>query len=276
MSNIFFCECSCKYDDANIVLMGIPLDSTASFRPGARFAPAAVRDASFEFEDYEFLTGENIQEVPFCDVGNIAVIGPLDESLDNISERLKLYIDDSRIPLSIGGEHLITLPIIKALVTKYRALNVIVFDAHPDLKDEYLKAKYSHATVMRRVLEYDEINTISYYGIRSATYEEKLLLESNTALFNPVDLLKLNPDIPVYISIDMDVLDPSYAPGVGNPEPGGWSYKRLYNTLQKLKSFIIVGADIVEISPKYDPSAITAITGAKIARDLLFLLNKQS
>lgn len=275
MSITSFCECSRKYDEAQIALMAIPLDCTASFRPGTRFAPAAVRHASLEFEDYEFLTGEDIQKVPFCDVGDIPIIGPLNESLDIISDRVKSIVDDGKIPLSIGGEHLITLPVIKALTTKYRELNVLVFDAHLDLKDEYLKAKYSHATVMRRVSDCEEVNTISFYGIRSATSGEKELLESNPRLFNPTDLSNLNRNIPVYISIDIDVLDPSCAPGVGNPEPGGWSYQRLYNTLQKLKSFTIAGADVVEISPPYDPSAITSITGAKIIRDLLFLINKQ-
>ena len=270
-----FCECSRKYEDSKIALMGIPLDSTASFRPGARFAPSAVRDASFEFEDYEFLTGEDIQEVSFCDVGNIPIIGSLNESLNIISDRVKVYIEDGNIPLSIGGEHLITLPIIKAMATKYKPLNVVVFDAHLDLKDEYLKARYSHATVMKRVLECDHISEISFFGIRSSTYKEKELLENNQRLSISKDFSSLKQDVPVYISIDIDVLDPSCAPGVGNPEPGGWSYRRLYYALQKLKGFIIAGADVVEISPQYDPSAITAITGAKIVRDLLFLINKQ-
>ncbi|HLC16858.1 MAG TPA: agmatinase [Thermodesulfovibrionia bacterium] len=269
-----FCECSNPYESANIVLMGIPLDSTASFRPGSRFAPAAVRDASFEFEDYEFLTGENIQKVPFCDVGDIAVPGSLNESLDSIYKDVKVYIDDGMIPVSIGGEHLATLPIIQALITKHKMLNIVVFDAHLDLKDTYLKAKYSHATVMRRILELNETSEICFFGIRSSTFEEKMMLDNHPRLFYE-DISHLRKDVPVYISIDMDVLDPSVAPGVGNPEPGGWSYPRLYSMLQKLKDFSIAGADVVEISPHYDLSAITAITGAKIVRDLLFLINRQ-
>jgi len=269
-----FCECSNPYESSKIILMGIPLDSTASFRPGARFAPAAVRDASFEFEDYEFLTGDNIRKVPFCDIGDIPILGPLDESLALIFKDIKVYIDDGMIPVSIGGEHLATLPIIKALITKYKMLNIVVFDAHLDLKDTYLKTRYSHATVMRRILELNEIGEICFFGIRSSTYEEKIMLECHPRL-SYENTARLRKDVPVYISIDMDVLDPSTAPGVGNPEPGGWDYSQLYMMLQKLKDFSIIGADVVEISPHYDFSAITAITGAKIIRDLLFLINRQ-
>jgi agmatinase len=269
-----FCFSNYSYEEAKVVLCGVPFDLTASYRPGSRFAPPQIRETSWEFEDYEFLTGENILTVPFYDSGDMDIMGGTEESLENIYSNVKSFVDDGKIPLAIGGEHLITLPIVKALLARYKALNMVVFDAHLDLKDTYAGRQLSHATVMKRVSELQQICSILYFGIRSATEEEKTLWMSRDDFFSHRGIDGLKRDIPLYISIDMDALDPSCAPGVGNPEPGGLTYREIYSILQELSHFTIVGADVVEISPPYDPSGITGVTGARIVRDLLFLIYK--
>jgi agmatinase len=272
MSLLSFCISQLSYEEARIVLNGVPLDMTSSFRPGSRFAPGAIREASFEFEDYDYLSGNNMLDVPFFDVGDMELSGPIDVIMEEIFEETKNHVYNNKIPVSLGGEHLVTFPIIKALSTKYPTLDIVVFDAHLDLKESYLKAKLSHAAVMRRIIEYNQDCQIVHFGARSATKEEKELADTHPQVHIKNGLSALRQNAPLYISIDMDVLDPSAAPGVGNPEPGGWSYKALARMLQKFKGRQIVGADVVEISPPYDPSKITAITGAKLVRDLFFLI----
>jgi agmatinase len=262
------------FEEARIVICGIPLDLTASYRPGCRFAPSSIREASWEFEDYEFRTGEDILTVAFYDAGDMEIKGRGGELLENIYSQIKTMVDKGKIPLALGGEHLITLPIVKALLTRHEALNIVVFDAHLDLKDTYSGLRYSHATVMKRVSELHNVHSIVHFGVRSATEEEKILWENHGELFFHQGISGLDKNIPLYISIDMDSLDPSCAPGVGNPEPGGFMYREIYTILQELRNFTLAGADIVEISPPYDPSGITSITGARIARDLLFLIHK--
>lgn len=271
-----FCYTDHTYEEARIAVCGIPLDGTASYRAGTRFAPLHVRDASWQFEDHDFLTGRDIRTVPFYDMGDMEIEGTAEAQLESIYTNVKNIVDDNKIPLAIGGEHLITLPIVKALLTGHKALNFVVFDAHLDLKDTYSGLSYSHATVMKRVIELQAAGSgsFAYYGVRSSTEEEKNFFMSHDELFSHKGISGLQRDIPLYISIDMDVLDPSCAPGVGNPEPGGLTYRELYAILQDLSHFTLAGADVVEISPPYDSSGITAITGARIIRDLLFLINK--
>lgn len=273
-----FSESKKTYESAEIILSGIPLDVSASFRQGVKFAPSHIREISWHIEDYNYLTDENILDVPFFDAGNLILSGDLNNNFNEIKSQIKKILEDRKIPVCVGGEHLISLPIIESLHQSYPDLYVIVFDAHTDLSDEYRKMKISHASVMRLVYDILGDGRIFMFGTRTGTKEDKEFL--NEKIFsspNPpvIELLEKIKDKPVYISIDVDVLDPSIAPGVSTPELGGWSFNDLYKTIRMLDTLNkITGVDIVEICPPYDPSEITSLIGAKLLREVLFLLSR--
>jgi agmatinase len=273
-----FSESLKTYETANIILLGIPLDATVSFRPGTRFAPSAIREVSWHIEDYNYLTDENILDVPFFDIGNLSLKGNLDSNLAEIRSSVERILDDEKIPISIGGEHLITFPIIQAISEYYPDLHVIVFDAHTDLSDDYRKMRLSHGNVMKLVYDVVGNNRIFMFGIRTGTKEDRQFMEgkiSSSYELPSYEFLKKFTDSSVYVSIDLDVLDPSVAPGVSTPELMGWRYEDLYETIKRFREFKkIVGFDITEICPPYDPANITTLIGAKVVREILFLLKK--
>lgn len=270
-----FSESLKTYETANIVLLGIPLDVTISFRPGTRFAPSAIREISWHLEDYNFLTDENILDVPFFDIGDLRLTGNLDNNLDEIKSATKKILNDKKFPIFIGGEHLITFPIIQAISEYYPDLHVIVIDAHTDLSDSYRNMQLSHTNVIRLVYDVVGDNRIFMFGTRTGTKEDKQFMKDKifSSYEPPLDeLLEKLKDKPVYISVDVDVLDPSIAPGVSTPELLGWKHEELYKTIRRFYKFNhIVGADIVEICPPYDKTEITTLIGAKVVRELMFV-----
>ncbi len=269
------------YDEARIILLGVPLDHTESFRPGTRFAPYSIREASNALEEYSLLTDQNILDIPFYDLGELEILpGDISTSLKLIEEVATKIIRDNKSPAIIGGEHLLTYPVIKALKQKFDDLVVFDIDAHFDFRDSYSGMKYSNATVMRRIAEIIGPHNLYQFGIRSGTKEEKdfsTLCNAFPLSVNGLEeaLLKTGGR-PIYLTVDIDVLDPAFAPGVGTPEPGGISSRELLEALPCLCKGNIVGFDLVEVCPPYDPSMITSILGVKLILELLFLMDKKS
>ncbi|MFA5498797.1 MAG: agmatinase [Candidatus Cloacimonadia bacterium] len=274
-----FLEFYSDFEDAEIVFRGIPYDGTVTFRPGTRFAPDATRVASHGLEGYSPYQDKNIRDYPICDYGDVFLpFGNTERIMDLIEADAKEIISTGKKLLSCGGEHLVSFPLIKAHLEKYPELKIIHFDAHTDLRDKYLGEKLSHATVFRRVCEYTSPKNLYQFGMRCGRKEEFIWGRENTN-FYPFTLdqfaeaIKAIPkDTPVYITLDVDVLDPSFFPGTGTPEPGGVTFHELHNSLLLLQDYNIVGADIVELAPDYDPSGVSSITTAKLVRELALLL----
>lgn len=267
------------YDEAKIILLSVPLDHTESFRPGTRFAPSLIREASYVLEEYSLLSDRNLDNLPFFDWGELELpSGDLSTSLRLIEKAATKIVNDNKFPAIIGGEHLITYPVIKALKQKYDKLVVFDIDAHYDLRDNYAGMKYSHATVMRRVSEVIGAENLFQFGIRSGTKEEKEFSTHCKVL--PLSGKGIEKALskaggrPIYLTIDIDVLDPAFAPGVGTPEPGGISSQELLEVLSFLSKGNIVGFDLVEVCTPYDPSSITAILGAKLIKEILLITDK--
>lgn len=254
--------------EGKIAILGVPYDSTTCFRPGARFAPDGIRFFSENLEEYSLKFGKSLSSVEFVDLGNVPVSAEPEKMVEEVYKAVKKV----EIPVILGGEHSVSYPVIKALSEKYENLTVVHFDAHADLRDEYSGTKYSHACVMRRVLELGV--EIVQFGIRSATEEEAKLrtkdpkikvVETFEELFSFVSSVKT----PLYFSIDIDFFDPAFAPGTGTPEPPGFSPVEFFNFVYKLPAVKLVGFDVVEVCPPYDPSGITQMLAAKIVRELI-------
>ncbi len=263
-----------SYQEAPIVLAGIPMDLTSSFRPGSREGPRAVRGASEGLEEYSPYLNRDLDDCLFYDGGDLLLPqGNLDLCLEKIERLSHLLLRDKKLPFFLGGEHLITFPIIKAVQSYYPDLAVLHFDAHADLRDEYLGESYSHATVMRRVCELVGPKNVYQFGIRSGTKDEFAYGEKFTN-FYPFDVLAgLKASLPrlkgrpLYITLDIDVVDPAYAPGTGTPEPGGILPQELFCIFELLQGFNVVGFDCVELAPIYDAGGITELLAAKLVRE---------
>jgi len=259
------------YSRSPLIILGCPYDGTSSFRPGSRFAPNSIRKASVALETYSPSLGADLQLLDICDLGDLVFFhGEKTKVMESIKEAVRKLLADDKKFIFLGGEHLITFPLIQEIHRIYPHLAVIQFDAHADLREEYLGERYSHATVMRRVLDIVGMENLYQFGIRSGTREEFQLMESIKKDDTSIGDLK---DRPIYVTIDLDVLDPCVFPGAGTPEPGGWSYQELASYLGKLKGLNLVGCDLVELSPDYDPSGISSLVAAKIARELLLMLS---
>jgi len=271
-----FMASSRDYEQSSKVIIGIPMDATTSFRPGTRLAPYRVREVSESVEEYSIYQDKSLEEISFYDAGDIIIpFGNVGESLRRIEEVSRGLVKDRKKVFAIGGEHLVSLPLIKAYHQQYPDLAVIQMDAHADLRTDYLGETLSHATVMRHVVE--EIGNKNLYqlGIRSATRDELKLAASKTCLYLDALVEVLDEvigrvgDRPVYITLDIDVLDPAYAPGTGTPEAGGISSRDLLKALHRFSQLQVVGFDMVEISPPYEKGDNTSILGAKILREAL-------
>jgi len=253
------------------ILLGCPLDATSCFRAGTRFAPESIRKASWTLETYSPYLKADLDEIAFHDAGSLELRqGDLSFSLEAIEAAVAEIGQNGSKPLLLGGEHLITYPALKALKGRFEGIQIIHFDAHCDLRDEYEGQKLSHATVMKRVSELGGSKVFSI-GIRSGTrqeFEEVLLVGSPQLL-----AARLAREKPIYVTFDMDALDPSCAPGVTTPEPGGLSFNEVMEYFSVLKGKDIIGADIVELSPDYDTTLVSSISAAKIAREMLMLLH---
>lgn len=272
-----------SYDEAKIILFGAPLDHTGSFRPGARFAPSAIRDVSYVLEEYSLFHGRSINDIPFYDWGELELPpGDLNTSLRLIEDVTTKVIKDNKFPAVIGGEHLISYPIVKALKQNFDDLVVFDIDAHLDLRDTYYGMTYSHATVMRRIAEVIGPQNLYQFGIRSGSEEERKfsiqfltrsgMLSLSRKGFEEALLMAYGR--PIYITCDIDVVDPAFAPGVGTPEPGGLTSRELLEAIPYLDNGRFVGFDLAEVSPHYDLTSITSILGAKLIMEIIFLLYK--
>ncbi|MGE5474069.1 MAG: agmatinase [Ignavibacteriales bacterium] len=266
-----------NYQDAKTIMIGAPMDWTSSFRPGSRFAPQRIREASISLEMFSFQQEESLEDRLFYDGGDLDLhIGNIQNSLSLIEQIAEEVFSDNKFPLFIGGEHLVTLPVIKQAHKKYGSqLKVIHLDAHSDLREEYLGEKLSHASVIRRVCEFIDPSNIYQIGIRSGEREEFEYAKKNTKFYpfeviQPIkEVVSKIGDNPVYITLDIDIVDPAYADGTGTPEPGGCTSEEVFKAIIMMKNLNVIGFDLVEFSPPYDPSGKTAVLGAKIIREAI-------
>jgi len=274
-----FIGCDATYDDANVVIFGAPYDSTTSNRPGTRFAAQTVRLDSWGLETYSPYQNMDLEDVQIYDAGELELpFGCPKPALDMIETAVAQVLADGKVPLMIGGEHLVTLGAVRAAAKKYPNLHIIHLDAHTDLRQDYLGEELSHATVLRRCHDILGDGRIFQFGIRSGTREEfEWAARGHTHLqkYNLdgyADVMKSIGDAPVYFTLDLDVLDPSAFPGTGTPEAGGISFTDLLGAIMMLKQLNVVGCDVVELAPNYDTSGISTALACKVIRELLFTI----
>lgn len=273
-----FIGCDNEYEESKIVLFGAPFDSTTSFRPGTRFASATMRNDSFGIETYSPYQDKDLNDIFVFDGGDIELsFGGPDKALKMIEEYTSSILEDEKIPLMIGGEHLVSLGVVRAAVKKNPDLHILHFDAHADLREDYLGEKLSHACVMRRCHELVGDNKIFQFGIRSGDKEEFDWGKDHvfTQKFNFTGLSQIIEKLkghPVYFTIDLDVLDPSCFPGTGTPEAGGVSFLELMEAIKEASSLNIIGCDINELSPIYDQSGTSTALACKLLRELLLYI----
>ena len=271
-----FLGCGTSYEESRIVLFGAPFDSTTSFRPGTRFASRTMRAESYGLETYSPYLDLDMEETRVFDGGDLELcFGDTARALGQIEDFARNLLADGKKPFMIGGEHLVTLPVVRALAERYEDLHIVHFDAHTDLRDDYLGAKLSHATVMRRAWDILGDGRIYQFGIRSGERAEFFWAKEHTHL-QRFDFTGLEWSLaelmgkPVYLTLDLDVLDPSVFPGTGTPEPGGVSFLDLLRALRKtLRLDRIVGCDMVELSPHYDASGASTAVALKLLREML-------
>ncbi len=275
-----FIGCDAEYQDAAVVLYGAPFDSTTSFRPGARFGPAAMRHESFGLETYSPYQDADLTDFRIFDSGDLELcFGSAQQALSDIQARAQTILSDGKFPLLLGGEHLVTLGAVRAAAARYPGLHILHFDAHADLRDDYLGAKLSHACVLRRCHELVGDGHIHQFCIRSGDREEFQFAEVHTrmhrfgfdGLAQTVDMLR-GMDAPVYLTIDLDCLDPSCFPGTGTPEAGGVSFPQLLEAIRMVAQDHVVGADLNELAPMLDASGTSTATACKVLRELLLAI----
>jgi agmatinase len=272
-----FIGCDADYKDARIVLFGAPFDSTTSFRPGTRFAPHAIRSESFGLETYSPWLDRDLEDISVFDSGDIELcIGSAEKALDQISERTATILKDGKIPFMIGGEHLVTLGAFREVFKKYPDVHIIHFDAHTDLRDDYLDVKLSHACVIRRCHDLIGDGRIHQFGIRSGERAEWQWARAGHTDLHPfsfdglAEVVKGLGSTPVYFTIDLDVMDPSVFPGTGTPEYGGVTFMQLLEAIKTVcGSCNIVCLDVNELCPPYDQTGASTAAACKIIRELL-------
>ena len=274
-----FLHSSADLQGTSVCLFGIPMDYTVCFRPGARFGPVGIRQASYGLEHYSLQFRDTLQNRSYCDAGDLVLpYGNVHESLRRVKVFANELLERGQTPFALGGEHLVSLPIIQAVYERHPDLRVIHIDAHADLADTYFGEAVTHATVMRRVLDSLPHAQFAQFGIRSADRPEVEFAETlHHAPFRVADPLRqylahLDPDCPIYLSLDIDVVDPAFAPGTGTPEAGGITPQELFEALEALRGRRVVGADLVEVAPSLDASGCTAVLAAKIVREMLLAL----
>ncbi len=267
-------------DRGEAAIVGVPFDGTASYRPGARFGPSAIRAASHSLETYSSFVNKDLGGRDIVDSGDLELSpGDVDGMLQRVESKTSDIIERDMRPIFLGGEHTATLGVIRSLVKAYPDLIVIHLDAHADYKDEYLGSKINHATVMKRVADIISNDRILKFGLRSGTKEE--LIEAGIDI--PITMDSIRQDWnevmnfipegnPVYVSLDLDVFDPSLVPGVGNPEPFGLTWREFIQITRVLTYQNFVGFDVMELTPKYDSTGVSAIVAASAVRDLTLSL----
>jgi len=278
MHKTVFADADSDYEKALYVICGVPFDGTSSYRLGSRFAPDEIRAASYNFETYSSFFDFDLTDVNIHDAGNLGVAGNVDDTLFAISKFAGKFVNDGKISVMLGGEHSLSYPFVKACKEKYPELGFVVLDAHMDMREEYRDEKNSHACISRHIIE-DLTQKYVSIGIRSGTREEYDYVRKNKIqMFTAEDVYsngieKIISEFrdyikgPVYLSIDMDAIDPAYAPALGTPEPYGITPRDVRAVISCLAPYI-VGFDLVEIAPAYD-SGGTALLGAKLVRDFI-------
>lgn len=267
-----------SYEDADVVIYGMPMDFTVSYKPGSRFGPKRIREVSLGLEEYSPYLDRELTEVKYFDAGDIPLpFGNPQKSIDIISEYVAKLLADNKFPLGLGGEHLVAWPIIREVYKKYPDMAILHFDAHADLRTDYEGEPLSHATPLRKAVDLIGGQNVYQFGIRSGMKEEFDFAKQNIH-FHPFDVLeplkKVLPTLkgrPVYITIDIDVLDPAYAPGTGTLEAGGVSAKELLAAIHEIarSEVQVVGTDVVEVSPPFDSADQTAIVASKLVREII-------
>lgn len=276
-----FIGCESEYEDSRIVIFGAPFDSTTSYRPGTRFASAAMRNESFGIETYSPRQDKDLLDTKIYDGGDLELcFGSPESALSDIEDMTADILDHGKLPLMIGGEHLVTLGAVRAAVKKYTDLHIVHFDAHADLRDDYLGQKLSHACVMRRCHELVGDGKIFQFGIRSGDREEfrwgRNHVETSKFDFSGIESLKEKiGDKPVYFTLDLDVLDPSCFCGTGTPEAGGVSYNQLISAIEEVAKLNVIGLDVNELSPMLDQSGASTALACKLLREIMLYFYKE-
>ncbi|BAU29169.1 agmatinase [Aneurinibacillus soli] len=261
---------------AQVILYGAPMDYTVSFKVGSRFGPQGIRHASQGFEEYSPALGRRLSAVKFADIGDLVLpFGNVDKSLEVIYEATRDIVRRGQIPFMLGGEHLVTYASVRAVAEKYPDVVLLHFDAHTDLRNEFFGEAMSHATVIKHITKFVSPSHIYQFGIRSGEQDEFEYAAAHTNLTQDTvlePLTRILPEItgrPIYVTLDIDVVDPAFAPGTGTQEPGGVSAMEMLQALRLLRGQNIVGMDLVEVSPPNDHAGITAALGAKLVREAL-------
>ncbi len=269
-----------SFESSRVVLLGCPFDETASFRRGARLGPDAIREASDCLETYSPHLDKDLSDAALCDLGNVDIAsGDTQAVLDSIKAEASRIFRAGKRPVFLGGEHLVSLPIVEAALGVFPGLAVFQWDAHADLRDDYLGERLSHACVVRRILELEGIGPLRQFGIRSGTREEFAWMRANDTIrpMSPEAVesaLKEIGDSAVYLTMDVDVLNPGEMPGTGSPEPGGPGFDTLMDCIRVLddSSARVIGADVVELAPEWDPTGASAVAAAKLVRELALVM----
>lgn len=275
-----FIGCDGEYEASQVVLFGAPFDSTTSYRPGTRFGSQAIRNESYGLETYSPYQKKDLTDYPIFDSGDLELpIGDTVRVLEEIEGRAAVILEDGKLPFMIGGEHLVTLGSVRAAVKKYPDLRLVHFDAHADLRRDYLGVELSHACVLRRCWELVGDDRIFQFGIRSGDREEFLWAEEGHVNMHPFDLEGVSEVAtalsgrPVYFTLDLDVLDPSVFPGTGTPEAGGVFFRELLQAvLSVCRGCRVIGCDVNELCPPFDQSGVSTAVAGKIVREMLLAL----
>jgi len=270
-----YISANASFEKSRGVILGCPYDGSASFRPGARFGPSAIRKASWGIETFSPYFQRDLTQCSIHDMEDLELpLGEKKISLGLIRKALGQILSKNKFPILLGGDHLITLPIIEEILPIYPRLHLIHIDAHTDLREDYLGESLSHSTVMRKVVDHLGEGRLFQIGVRSGTEEEFKLARRMKSIV-PFDSSSLSSMIkrlrnqPVYITLDLDVIDPSLLPGVGTPEPGGVTFQEIISLLKKLQTLHVVGFDIVELTPDYDPTQVSSVTASVILREMI-------
>ena len=273
-----------SFDEASYVIIGVPFDLTSTYRTGAKFAPLAVREASLNIETYSFRSGIDVEDLCLHDLGDLHVTSDTDETLKRLELVTKELLDTKKTPVLIGGEHTITLGAARAMS---KNCAIISFDAHLDLRDEYMSLTTSHTTFMRRINEQVHPKKIIEIGTRAVCKEELDYAKKKGITYITVQQIRNNGVDKIiekierllagvkqtYLTIDMDVLDPAFVPAVPNPEPDGLCTHMFYDLLSNVCDKRVIALDVVEVAPHYD-TGITAIQAAKTIFEMLCHIEK--
>jgi agmatinase len=268
-----------NYDEAQAVIYGMPMDWTVSYRPGSRFGPQRIREVSIGLEEYSPYLDRDLEEVKYFDAGDIPLpFGNPQRSLDEIEKFVTQLLADGKVPVGMGGEHLVSWPVMKAVAEKYPDLAIIHMDAHTDLRESYEGEELSHSTPIRKIANHIGPKNVYSFGIRSGMKEEFVWAKENGMHISKFEVLEPLKEVlptlagrPVYVTIDIDVLDPAHAPGTGTVDAGGITSRELLASIHAIagSDINVVGFDLVEVAPIYDSSEQTANTASKLIREMI-------